>query len=451
MNNKQIGSSQQRIHGRFHHTGGARFRLHPTKAAILSAIAATTAPVGVWAGPGQTELVTDGRTNTSVDQNGNRFRVETGTVRGSSGFNSFEAFRVAAGDTVDLHLPEHTLRLINLVHGSQSEIYGVVNSLKGGQIGGDVIFANPHGIVVGQSGVLNVGSLMLTTPSHDFMDQMLDRFQGGQVTDEAPFEQLLLGAAPLAEGAEVRVDGNINALGAIRLSSVDVRIAGQLHAATPETQGTLFEASVNTEGLEHADFAAVEEGSIVIGARHSITVDENAELHSVANSRGEQGDIRLVARAEQETPFGIADANARVSIAGSLKGRDIDVRAETRARVDMELPDVDEASLADLLGMGDSFLAELGEEAAELLLGDASDIWKSGAFVTADAEVDILNGASLEASGDVRLSAEATREINLVGQWNELEGIGLSVSAAYLGGDTRVQAHEAPASTRRRF
>ena len=37
----------------------------------------------------------------------------------------------------------------------------MLNALKGGQIGGHVLIANPHGIVVGSQGVVNVGALSL--------------------------------------------------------------------------------------------------------------------------------------------------------------------------------------------------------------------------------------------------------------------------------------------------
>lgn len=102
---------------------------------------------------------------TSIQTNGTVTTVNTTTVRGSTGFNSFGDFKLVAGDTVNLNLPGGTENLVNLVHNSRAEINGTLNAFKNGSIGGHVIFADPLGVVVGSSGVLNVGSLTITTPS----------------------------------------------------------------------------------------------------------------------------------------------------------------------------------------------------------------------------------------------------------------------------------------------
>ncbi|MCL2005791.1 MAG: leukotoxin LktA family filamentous adhesin [Planctomycetaceae bacterium] len=83
----------------------------------------------------------------------------TETICGATGYNSFERFNVPGGITTNLHVPESARNLVNLVHNEHSFIDGTLNSLlHNGQIGGNVYFLNPHGVVVGQSGTIYVGA-----------------------------------------------------------------------------------------------------------------------------------------------------------------------------------------------------------------------------------------------------------------------------------------------------
>ena len=100
------------------------------------------------------QIVIDGRTSTSLITNQNVTNVYTSTVLGSTGFNSFSIFNVYDGNEVNLFLPDGASSLMNMVHDQQTVIDGYLNSYKDGKIGGDVYFLNPHGIIVGKTGVL---------------------------------------------------------------------------------------------------------------------------------------------------------------------------------------------------------------------------------------------------------------------------------------------------------
>jgi filamentous hemagglutinin family protein len=101
-------------------------------------------------------IVPDGRTHTTVTSNaaGTMTDVRTNTVKGINAYNSFERFNVPGGNTTNLHVPDAAKNLVNLVHNERSQIDGILNSYKNGQIGGNVYFLNPHGIVIGQGGVV---------------------------------------------------------------------------------------------------------------------------------------------------------------------------------------------------------------------------------------------------------------------------------------------------------
>lgn len=50
-------------------------------------------------------ITPDRTTATTVDVAGNLSDIRTGTVRGKTGFNSFDDFKVSQGNVVNLHVP----------------------------------------------------------------------------------------------------------------------------------------------------------------------------------------------------------------------------------------------------------------------------------------------------------------------------------------------------------
>lgn len=123
-----------------------------------------------------------GATATNIVQTGNTYDISTGTNFGSMGVNSFSRFNVGNGTTVNLNLTPVQNKLLNLIYDSSaSQIDGVVNSYKNGQIGGNVLFANPNGFVIGPNGQFNVGALTLMTPTQSTMDNL---FKNGKAVEE---------------------------------------------------------------------------------------------------------------------------------------------------------------------------------------------------------------------------------------------------------------------------
>ena len=83
-------------------------------------------------------IITDGRTQTQVQSQGNVTNITTSTVSGANGFNSFSQFGVGRGNTVNLQLPNGTQNLINIVRDAPAYVNGTLNSYTNGQIGGNV-------------------------------------------------------------------------------------------------------------------------------------------------------------------------------------------------------------------------------------------------------------------------------------------------------------------------
>lgn len=238
-------------------------RLSPCAAAIAAAFAFPAA------GALAQQIVTDGRTATAITVDGRVTDVTTGTVVGPNAFNSFQRFDVWSGNTVNLHLPQAASNLINLVHGEASRIDGMLNAVKGGAIGGNVFFLNPHGIIVGREGVINAGALTLITPTRAFTDAFFD---ASGAPDPAATARVLSGHVPLDDAGLIFVQGRINAATDVRLHGGAVINTGAIvSGAAYQHTRVDFADVVNVAGLTNADTIRVENGVIEILASSDIT------------------------------------------------------------------------------------------------------------------------------------------------------------------------------------
>ncbi|MGN0868451.1 MAG: leukotoxin LktA family filamentous adhesin [Akkermansia sp.] len=186
----------------------------------------------------------DGRTDTTVLQQGNVYNVYTGTVRGNTGFNSFSTFDVYSGTTANLHLASGTANLVNVVRDKCSFIDGVLNSYKDGSIGGNVFFLNPHGIVVGSSGIVNTGSISMSTPTAAFIEQLIAR--DGAIS-EAATKAVLAGDMPINDKGLIAVKGQVNARGRATVRAGKVEVSGSIRTRVP------LREMVNTGGAALSD------------------------------------------------------------------------------------------------------------------------------------------------------------------------------------------------------
>ena len=197
---------------------------HLLRRAVVRALFAAATVVTTLASATHADMITpDGRTATQVIQSGSVYDVYTNTVRGNTGFNSFSTFDVYAETTANLHLADGTGKLINVVRDSSSHIDGVLNSYKDGRIGGDVYFLNPHGIIVGKTGVINVGSISMSTPTAAFVEQLIAR--DGSISATAT-QAVLAGDMPINEKGTISIKGKVNAHRTAELRAGKVEVKG---------------------------------------------------------------------------------------------------------------------------------------------------------------------------------------------------------------------------------
>lgn len=216
-------------------------------------------------------IVPDGATKTTLQTNGATTTVSTATVAGANAFNSFSQFNVTTGQTVNLMLPTGTSNLINLVRGQTVNINGIVNSYKNNEIGGNVYFAASSGIVIGQNGVLNVGTLHLSTPTNSFLSSF---FSADGTPSSAATAAVLSNTMPIDPNGFVSVQGKINTNGAVDIDSGRVRVGGAIVSSAAAAASNQIDISdvVNTDGLQTGVALTAFNGKISIVAAKDVSV-----------------------------------------------------------------------------------------------------------------------------------------------------------------------------------
>ncbi|WP_302173380.1 leukotoxin LktA family filamentous adhesin [uncultured Hydrogenophaga sp.] len=366
-------------------------------------------------------IVTDGRTQTTVQVQGTVTDISTTTVHGNAAFNSFQRFNVDAGQTVNMHLPGQTSHLLNLVHGERSYINGLVSSYQNGQIGGHVYFLNPQGVIVGRQGVLQVGSLTITTPTTDFMNRLISPLG---VIDPAATAQVLAGQVPLSSSGLVRVQGRILATQAATLAGSQVDIAAgaqvlaggaarvafgqlvnldQVGMATEVSQEggvirLLASGDINVAGRVSADGAGSQAhgGDVLVMADQKSTLQAGALVSANAGSSGDGGFVEFSARREVELAGGSLQASATQGTAGQvlIDPENITVSA-----------DLLRSAGGNTSGGGISWDAGSLTLQADQRLNVASGVVISTRQVQGTTRDDHINGASVDASGNLILKA----------------------------------------------
>lgn len=255
--------------------------------------------LALWNAPAfaQNLITPDGRTQTSVSVNGTTTTITTQTVSGGAGYNSFSRFEQAAGTTVNMHLPQNTGALVNIVRNGPVVINGILNSYRNGQIGGHIYFSDSAGFTVGPSGVINIGQLTVNTPTREFIDQVIGP---NGVVNEALAARLRANDVPISPDGTITIDGRINARRGVSLNGHSVSVAGQIAANAAlvdigerrRRHGAAFAQSVNTNGMRQgAAMVARRGGGIEIVAAGTASI--SGSLNTAAAGRRSAGSIAI--------------------------------------------------------------------------------------------------------------------------------------------------------------
>ena len=258
------------------------------------------------------------------------FNLRPEAFNGKYGFRQFKDFNITEGDVVNflyraLQLDvvggvqqhkyfdiETFVNFINNADGAQ--IHGIINTMR--ELGdtsinnGNLVFISPNGLMVGSTGVLNVGSLQVYTPSQTAFDTMRsglpDReintsFSDGTTTALAQnvsntFDPsntaLYTGSGAVTINGRVASRGDINLNGGqINVGNGGLLLAGvgndSTYITTKGGADVLFGNLVNADNMNSANEFSSANGKIVIKANQGVDIGQNAKVrnyNSAANS-----------------------------------------------------------------------------------------------------------------------------------------------------------------------
>lgn len=162
-------------------------------------------------------------TISGVTPQDNTYNIEAAQVSGSTGFRQYDTFDLTDGDIANLVYKDSYDKFLNLVD-SRISINGIVNTVKDNNFyNGMAIFVSPDGIVIGSSGVLNVGSLSLlgTSGYDDLRDAYDDSDLSGYEYGANGYKDLVAAA----DGSIVS-NGIILARGNVEADAATIEISG---------------------------------------------------------------------------------------------------------------------------------------------------------------------------------------------------------------------------------
>lgn len=206
------------------------------------------------------------------------FNIDPTTKNNGTGFRHYQDFNLGQGDVANLNFADINT-FVNMVD-NQVVINGIVNSVRGnGFYNGKAVFISPNGMVVGASGVLNVGSLGVYTP--------FNKYTGGE-NDSAALTEYYNNSVKdgyIKNGSTITIDGKIISSGNVDLMSGNVNVAkgagivGGINTdkmtilSTQDQATALFNNLVNTNNLTTGnEFISDTTGQIRITGLNSVNI-----------------------------------------------------------------------------------------------------------------------------------------------------------------------------------
>lgn len=207
------------------------------------------------------------------------FNIDPTTKNNGTGFRHYQDFNLGQGDVANLNFADINT-FVNMVD-NQVVINGIVNSVRGnGFYNGKAVFISPNGMVVGASGVLNVGSLGVYAPNS--VDYKLLKDNPSAATLAEATENAANGGAPITINGKVITTGNVDLVGGQIDIAKNAGIVGgvnlnQMTIQTSEQQATaLFNNLVNTDNLANGNnFTSDATGQIRITSNKGVNVAGN--------------------------------------------------------------------------------------------------------------------------------------------------------------------------------
>ena len=210
------------------------------------------------------------------------FDITPEKVNTNVGYRKYDNFTLGEGDIANLIYKYGTSKeietFVNLVQ-NRVNINGILNTMRDGNFyNGRAIFISPNGLTVGASGVLNVGSLSVMTPTTTEYDKLKGQYAAGNYENINNFSHLLNRAENVGN---ITINGKILARDGVQLRGGQVNVGAQgaivngikeQNALTSVAKAQeLFNNLVNTDGIKTA--SAFERNGSNIQIKSSTGVD----------------------------------------------------------------------------------------------------------------------------------------------------------------------------------
>lgn len=200
---------------------------------------------------------------TGITGNNGIYNINPEKVNGEVGYRKYNNFNLTEGDIANLIYKFNNSKdintFINLVQ-SGVKINGILNTVRDGNFyNGRAVFITPGGMTIGASGVLNVGSLAVATPTNGAYKDLANEYAAGNYTNINNISHLLNGTENVGN---ITVDGKILARDGVQLRGGQINvgaegaivngIANQSVLSSATQAQTLFNNLVNTDGIKTA-------------------------------------------------------------------------------------------------------------------------------------------------------------------------------------------------------
>lgn len=269
------------------------------KQLIIAAIAATLSVSGAFAA---TDI-------TGVNGNNGVFNITPDKLNGEVGYRKYDNFNLSAGDIANLIYKYGNSRdintFINLVQNGV-KIDGILNTMRDGNFyNGQAVFITPGGMAVGASGVLNVGSLSVITPTNDAYNSLKGEYASNNFANINNISSLLNKSSNVGN---ISIDGKILAREGVQLrgGQINVGANGAIVNGITSTQAftdrataatraeALFNNLVNTNGIKTASAFTKNGSNIQIKSSTGVdiagkVINGAADASGITSAQGNSG------------------------------------------------------------------------------------------------------------------------------------------------------------------
>lgn len=269
------------------------------KQLIIAAIAATLSVSGAFAA---TDI-------TGVNGNNGVFNITPDKLNGEVGYRKYDNFNLSAGDIANLIYKYGNSRdintFINLVQNGV-KIDGILNTMRDGNFyNGQAVFITPGGMTVGASGVLNVGSLSVITPTNDAYNSLKGEYASNNFANINNISSLLNKSSNVGN---ISIDGKILAREGVQLRGGQINVGANgaivngitstqafTDRATAATQAeALFNNLVNTSGIKTASAFTKNGSNIQIKSSTGVdiagkVINGAADASGITSAQGNSG------------------------------------------------------------------------------------------------------------------------------------------------------------------